>query len=51
MNDTEVSPYLYYFRDKLSFPFCYQVIKRTGADRFTKGIRVVSADRFLSGLI
>ncbi|MBC8463452.1 MAG: DUF4143 domain-containing protein, partial [Deltaproteobacteria bacterium] len=50
-NNTEVSPHLYYFRDKLSIPFCYQVIKRTGVDRFIKGIRVVSADRFLSGLI
>ena len=51
MSDTEVSPHLYYFRDKLSIPFCYQVINRTGVDRFTKNIRVVSSDRFLSGLI
>jgi len=51
MNATAVSPHLYYFRDKLRIPFCYQVIKSTGVDRFIKGVRLISADRFLAGLI
>jgi len=50
-NDTDISPSLRYFREKLHIPFSYQVVKKSGIDRLTKGIRVVSADRFLSGLI
>jgi predicted AAA+ superfamily ATPase len=51
VNDTEVSSNLYYFRDKLGIPFSYQVVKKRNIDRFIKGVRVVSADRFLLGLI
>jgi predicted AAA+ superfamily ATPase len=50
-NGTDISPSLHYFREKLRIPFSYQVVKKSGIDRLTKGIRVVSADRFLSGLI
>ena len=51
MNDTNVSPHLFYFKEKLSIPFCYQVVKKKDIDSFIKGVRVVSADRFLAGLI
>jgi predicted AAA+ superfamily ATPase len=51
MNDTNVSPHLHYFKDKLNIPFSYQVVKQGGVDRLVRGIRVVSADRFLLGLI
>lgn len=51
LSETTPSPHLYYFREKLSIPHCYQVVKRTDVDIFRKGVRVVSADRFLSGLI
>jgi predicted AAA+ superfamily ATPase len=51
MNDTNVSSSLYYFKVKLQIPFCYQVIKKTNVDSFIKNVRVVSADRFLGGLI
>ncbi|MBW1675584.1 MAG: ATP-binding protein [Deltaproteobacteria bacterium] len=51
MNDTNVSPHLRYFRKKLNIPFAFQVVKKSGVDRFVSGIRVVSADRFLLGLI
>ena len=50
MNDTNVSSSLYYFKEKLQIPFCYQVIKKTNVDSFIKNVRVVSADRFLGGL-
>jgi len=51
MNETNVSPSLYYFKEKLQIPFCYQVVKKANVDSFIKGVRVVSADRFLGGLI
>ncbi|MBE9580008.1 MAG: ATP-binding protein [Proteobacteria bacterium] len=51
MNETNVSPHSRYFKEKLNIPFAYQVVKKSGVDRFVGGIRVVSADRFLLGLI
>jgi predicted AAA+ superfamily ATPase len=51
MNNTNVSPHLFYFKDKLNIPFCYQIVKKGDIDSFIKGVRVVSADRFLAGLI
>ena len=38
-------------REKLNIPYCYKVVKKSGVDRLIKGIRIVSADRFLCGLI
>jgi len=51
MNDTNVSPHLFYFKEKLNIPFCYQVVKKGDVDSFIKGVRIVSADRFLASLI
>ena len=51
LNDTTVSPHLKYFQTKLNVPFAYQVVKKSGIDILTDGIRVVSADKFLGGLI
>lgn len=51
ISDVQVSPHLYYFRDKLKIPFSYQVIKRSGVDSYKNGVRVVSADRLLASLI
>jgi hypothetical protein len=51
ISDTSVSPHLHYYRKKLNIPYCYQVVKKSGVDRFINGIRIVSADRFLCGLI
>ncbi len=50
-NETKVSPHLYYYKERLSIPYCYQVVKKPGVDRLVKGVRVVSSDRFLCGLI
>jgi predicted AAA+ superfamily ATPase len=51
LTDTNVSRNLLYFKDKLNIPFSYQVVKPSGVDSFKNGVRVVSADRFLAGLI
>jgi len=51
VNNTNISPHLHYFKEKLNIPFAYQVIKKHGVDRVIKKIRLVSADAFLSGLI
>ena len=48
---TKISPNLKYFQSKLNIPFSFQVIKKTNVDMISKNIRVVSADRFLLGLI
>jgi len=51
INDVNVSPHLFYFKDKLKIPFAYQVVKQMGVDRFTNGVRIVSANNFLAGLV
>ena len=51
INDVNASPHLYYFQDKLKIPFSYQVVKQKGVDTLSKGVRVVSANRFLAALI
>ena len=51
LNDTVLSPNLLYFRDRLSIPYIYQVIKKDKVDLLEKGGRIVSAGRFLAGLI
>lgn len=51
LNNTDVSRNLLYFKNKVGIPFLYQVVKPSGIDSFTNGVRIVSADRFLAGLI
>jgi len=51
INEVNASPHLFYFRDKLNIPFSYQVVKQNGVDSFTKGVRIVSANKFLAGLV
>ena len=51
INDVNASPHLFYFRDKLKIPFSYQVVKQNGVDSFTNGVRIVSANKFLAGLV
>ncbi len=49
--DTTISRALKYFKAKLDIPYNYQVIRTTGKDFVKDGIRVISAAKFLSGLI
>ena len=51
LNDMNVSPHLFYFRERVNIPFCYQVIKKSGIDTLVNGVRILSADKFLAGLI
>lgn len=51
LSDKEVSKNLKYFAEKLKIPFVYQVIKEKNVDFTQNKIRVISADKFLSGLI
>ncbi|MDZ7587525.1 MAG: DUF4143 domain-containing protein, partial [Patescibacteria group bacterium] len=47
----EISKSLAYFADKIKPPFIYQLVKNLGIDYWKKNIRVMSADKFLSGLV
>ncbi|MBI4656155.1 MAG: ATP-binding protein [Elusimicrobia bacterium] len=46
-----VSTPLKYFTAKLNIPFSYQVVNETGVDFVQNGVRVVSADKFLTALV
>jgi predicted AAA+ superfamily ATPase len=51
LNDTILSPHLRYFKERLSIPFIYQVVKKDKVDLLEKEGRVVSAGKFLAGLV
>jgi len=51
LSDENVSAATQYFREKLKIPFVYQVLRKSGVHRLSQGVRVISADRFLAGLI
>ncbi len=42
---------LQYFSRKIQIPYLFQVIRPTGIDEFQEGIRVISADKFLTALV
>ncbi|MCG2726573.1 MAG: ATP-binding protein [Elusimicrobia bacterium] len=46
-----ISKPLKFFTSKLDIPFSYQVVNKKGIDFIEKGIRVISADKFLTSLI
>ncbi len=50
LNNERLSPHLLYFKDRLNIPFCYQVVKTAGVDRLEKGVRIISAGKFLGGV-
>jgi uncharacterized protein len=49
--DKTVSKNLIYFSTKLNIPYSYQVVGEQGNDYWQSDIRVISADKFLSGLV
>ncbi len=51
LNETGLSPHLIYFKERLSIPYIYQIVKKPGVDRIEKDARIISAGKFLSGLI
>lgn len=50
-SNQEVSKNLRYFAEKLKIPFVYQIVKEKDIDFIQNNARVISADKFLSGLI
>lgn len=51
LKETSLSPNLLYFRDRLAIPYVYQVVKKEKTDTLEKGVRILSAGKFLSGII
>ncbi|MFA3783287.1 ATP-binding protein [Melioribacteraceae bacterium 4301-Me] len=51
LNDTEPSPNLLYFKERLKIPFLFQVVNKKNVDFIRKDVRVISASKFLSGLV
>jgi predicted AAA+ superfamily ATPase len=51
LSDENASPDLHYFKEKLKIPFAYQLIRKPGVHRLVQGVHVISADRFLAGLV
>lgn len=45
------SRHLAYFMDRLKIPFAYQLVKELNIDLWKDNIRIMSADKFLSGLV
>jgi predicted AAA+ superfamily ATPase len=50
-SNTNISQNLRYFQKKLNIPYCYQVVKTPNIDFEEKGIRLISAEKFLTGLV
>lgn len=51
LDDASLSPHLLYFKERLSIPYAYQVVKKRSVDRLEKGVRSIYAGKFLAGLI
>ncbi|VVA44397.1 AAA family ATPase [Candidatus Roizmanbacteria bacterium] len=47
----EEKSFLEYYQQRLKIPYVYQVVKKSGINYLKKGIRVISADKFLTALI
>ena len=51
LSETAPSSNLSYFKDRLNIPFNFQVVKQEGIDILNNDIRIMSASKFLSGLV
>ena len=51
LSDEPVSKNLMYFTERLSIPFSYQISLDTQKDIFVSGVRKMSVEKFLSGLV
>lgn len=50
-SDKTASRALLHFKEKLSLPLVYQVLREPGEDYIKDGVRVISADKFLTALV
>lgn len=51
LTKTNIDSQIKFFKEKLNIPYVYQVIKKSNVDSVYDGIRVISADKFLTALI
>lgn len=51
LSETLPSKNLSYFKERLHIPFVYQVVKQNDIDVLKDDVRIISANKFLSGLI
>jgi hypothetical protein len=51
LSEKEMARPLLFYKDKLKIPFAYQIMKEAGTHHYMEGIHIISAGRFLSGLI
>lgn len=51
LSAVKLSKQLRYFKDKLSIPMAYQVVQEPDIDFVQNNIRVISAEKFLTGLV
>jgi len=49
--DMAISNNLRYFGKKLKIPFLYQTVSQSGVDKYNGEVRLMSIDKFLSGLV
>lgn len=49
--DRAISPHLRYFGKRLQIPYLYQVVDESDVYSWVKGVSLISADRFLAGLV
>lgn len=50
-DDTALSKHLFYFREKLKIPYCFQVVQKPDYHSIKDNIHIISASRFLTALI
>jgi len=50
-SEENVTPSLRYFHDRLKIPWAYQLTEKPGVHKVDRGVTIVSADRFLGGLV
>lgn len=51
LNDIQLSSNLFYYQERLGIPYLFQVVKKPDTDFIKNNIRVISAEKFLTGLI
>ncbi len=47
----KISKHLKYFAEKINIPFVYQITKELNIDFWQDNIRLISSEKFLTGLI
>lgn len=51
LNETQPSPSLYYYKERLKIPHTFQVVMKKDVDFVRDDVRIMSAGKFSSGLI